>query len=42
MKDELFYANPCNFFDFCKNNFSKNVSLIHDYGCYEFTIRVIK
>jgi SAM-dependent methyltransferase len=42
MVDNLFYANPCEFFDFCKQNFSENVSLLHDYGCYEFTILVRK
>lgn len=42
MRSDLYYANPCFFFDFCKNNFSKNVSLLHDYDLYEFTILVKK
>jgi SAM-dependent methyltransferase len=42
MSKDLFYANPLDFFDYCKRNFSKNVSLIHDYGLYEFTILVKK
>ena len=42
MKDYLFYADPCFLFDFCKKNFSKNVSLLHDYSLYEFTIIVKK
>lgn len=42
MQDYLFYANPLEFFDYCKSNFSKNVSLIHDYNLYEFTILVKK
>jgi SAM-dependent methyltransferase len=42
MKDNLYYADPLFFFDYCKLNFSKNVSLIHDYNLYEFTILVKK
>ena len=40
--DKLFYANPLEIFDFCKKNYSRHVSLIHDYGLYEFTILVKK
>lgn len=42
MKDSLFYADPCLFFDYCKNHFSKNVALLHDYDLYEFTVLVRK
>ena len=42
MRDDLFYANPCTIFDYCKRNFSKQVALLHDYGLYEFTILVRK
>lgn len=42
MKDYLFYADPCELFDFCKQRFSRNVALLHDYGLYEFTILVRK
>lgn len=42
MKDYLFYANPLYYFDFCKNQFSRNVALLHDYELYEFTIIVRK
>jgi SAM-dependent methyltransferase len=42
MRDNLYYADPLFFFDYCKLNFSKNVSLIHDYNLYEFTILVKK
>lgn len=42
MKDYLFYADPLILFDYCKNNFSKKVSLLHDYPLYEFTIIVRK
>jgi len=42
MRSDLFYADPCYFFDYCKRNFSKQVALLHDYGLYEFTILVRK
>lgn len=38
----LYYADPCYFFDYCKRNFSRNVTLLHDYNLYEFTILVRK
>jgi cyclopropane fatty-acyl-phospholipid synthase-like methyltransferase len=42
MKDYLYYADPLFLFDYCKTNFSRNVSLLHDYNLYEFTIIVRK
>lgn len=42
MKDDLYYADPLFFFDYCKKNFSKNVALLHDYQIYDFTIIVRK
>lgn len=42
MQEELYYADPCALFDFCKRNFSKNVALLHDYQEYDFTILVRK
>lgn len=42
MRPYLFYANPCQMFDYCKTRFSKQVALLHDYGLYEFTIIVRK
>ena len=42
MRDYLFYADPCEIFAFCKQNFSRNVALLHDYELYEFTILVRK
>lgn len=42
MRDDLYYADPLYFFDYCKQNFSRNVSLIHDYNLYEFTVLVRK
>lgn len=38
----LYYADPCLLFDLCKQRYSKNVALLHDYGLYEFTILVRK
>ena len=42
MKPHLYYADPCELFDFCKRNFSRQVALLHDYGLFEFTILVRK
>lgn len=41
-RGHLFYADPCELFDFCKKHFSKNVALLHDYGLFEFTLLVRK
>ena len=42
MRADLYYADPCFLFDYCKRNFSKNVALLHDYTLYDFTILVRK
>lgn len=42
MRDYLYYADPCELFDFCKRHYSKDIALLHDYGLYEFTILVRK
>lgn len=39
-EDKLFYADPKVLFDLCKNKYSQDVALLHDYGLYEFTILV--
>jgi SAM-dependent methyltransferase len=39
-RPDLYYADPCWFFDLCKRRFSKEVALLHDYGAYEFTMHV--
>ncbi len=39
---KLYYADPLILFDHCKRHYSDNVSLIHNYGLYEFTILVYK
>ena len=40
MRSDLYYGDPCFFFDYCKRNFSRNVALLHDYNLYDFTIIV--
>ena len=42
MRSDLYYADPLFLFDFCKQNFSKNVALLHDYRLYDFTLIVRK
>ncbi|MEM9281869.1 MAG: class I SAM-dependent methyltransferase [Verrucomicrobiota bacterium] len=42
MREDLYYADPAKYFDFCKREYSPQVSLLHDYGLYEFTIIVRK
>lgn len=42
MRPDLYYGDPCFFFDHCKRAFSRNVALLHDYELYEFTIVVRK
>lgn len=39
-QEDLFYADPFYFFDFCKTKISRYVSLIHDYPLYEWTMLV--
>jgi SAM-dependent methyltransferase len=41
-RPDLYYGDPCFFFDYCKRNFSRNVALLHDYNLYDFTILVRK
>ena len=40
MRADLYYADPCFYFDYCKRHFSRHVALLHDYGLYEFTVIV--
>lgn len=42
MRDYLYYSNPGDLFNFCKQRYSRNVALLHDYNLYEFTILVKK
>jgi SAM-dependent methyltransferase len=41
-RDYLYYADPCRLFDLCKRRYSRHVTLLHDYGLYEYTILVRK
>ena len=41
-RSDLYYADPCFFFDLCKQRFSRNVAVLHDYDLYEFTVIVRK
>lgn len=41
-KKSLYYAKPDYFLSYCLNNFSRHVTLLHDYPLYEFTIIVRK
>lgn len=42
MRADLYYGDPCHFFDHCKRTYSKQVALLHDYGLFEFTMLVRK
>jgi SAM-dependent methyltransferase len=42
MRPDLYYADPCFLFDYCKLHFSKNIALLHDYKLYDFTLIVRK
>jgi SAM-dependent methyltransferase len=40
MRPTLHYGSPSRYFDFVATHCSRRVSLLHDYGLYEFTILV--
>jgi SAM-dependent methyltransferase len=40
MRDYLYYADPARYFRLCKERYSRNVALLHDYKLYEFTVVV--
>ena len=40
--DNLFYQDPSKILSFCLEKFGKNVSILHDYELYEFTVLVTK
>lgn len=42
LRPDLYYADPCELFDYCKRSFSRNVALLHDYEIYDFTLIVRK
>ena len=39
-RDDLHYADPLHWFDYCKRTHSRFVTLLHDYPLYEFTLLV--
>lgn len=41
-RDDLYYADPLFWFDYCKKNISRYVSLLHDYPEYDWTLIVRK
>jgi SAM-dependent methyltransferase len=42
IRSDLYYADPLFLFDYCKQKFSKNVALLHDYRLYDFTLLIRK
>lgn len=40
--ENLYYADPVYFFDFCKTYLTKKVNLLHDYELYEWTITAVR
>lgn len=42
LRTDLYYSDPCFWFDRCKNRYSRQVTLLHDYDLFEFTILVRK
>ncbi len=40
MRPDLYYGDPCWFFDHCKRRFSRNVAVLHDYELYDWTLSV--
>ncbi len=41
-RPDLYFADPCMLFDYCRRHFSRNVALLHDYKIWDFTILVRK
>lgn len=39
-REPLFYADPLHFFDLCRREHGRHVTLLHDYPLYEWTITV--
>jgi len=39
-KPGIYHADPLRWFDVCKQEFSSDVALLHDYGHYDFTMLV--
>ena len=39
-RDYLYYADPIEWFEHCRQSYSRQVALLHDYGLFEFTLLV--
>jgi SAM-dependent methyltransferase len=39
-RPDLYYADPCRYFDLCARRYSRHVAIFQDYGLYEFTLIV--
>lgn len=37
-RDDLYYADPTEWFEHCRRKYSRQVALLHDYGLFEFTL----
>ena len=40
MRPDLYYVDPYEMMELCRVRYSRKVALLHDYGIYEFTVRV--
>lgn len=40
MRNDLYYADPKYVFDYCMSSISRNITLLHDYDLYEFTLLI--
>jgi SAM-dependent methyltransferase len=40
MRTDLYYADPGTWLTYCLDRFSRRITLLHDYGLYEFTMIV--
>ena len=41
-RDDIYYADPCCLFDYCKLHFSPHVAILHDYDMENFTVIIRK
>jgi SAM-dependent methyltransferase len=41
-RPDLYFADPCFYFDHCKRHYADNIALLHDYVLNDFTILVRK
>ena len=41
-RDQLYYGDPRRFYDWCKTNLPRFVTVVSDYALYEFSVLVYK